>query len=150
MALQLLKIAYLNRGGGYPNHNFTFSPLPACPEPPLPSSHFPISQPFPAFQPCRRLRALGYPAPPALHPSHCIIRAEPPQSACLSSAQAFTTRALGLSCHCRSPGSFWYPAPVLGILLSPDLSVQGPFQFQSLSPGSVRVFREVQQPFKEI
>ena len=59
-------------------------------------SHFSIAAAVPWSSHCRRLPALSYPAPPALHPSHCIIRAEPPQLACLSRESALTTRVLAI------------------------------------------------------
>ena len=94
--LRLPLCTYKNRGGVNQITTSFSLPLPVCPELPVPSNHFSSAAAVPWSPHCRRLLALSYPAPPALHPSHCIIRAEPPQLACLSRESALTTRVLAI------------------------------------------------------
>ena len=150
--LQLPLQAYKNKkgrgggGGGWPTHPTFFPPpralnLPVqpcpdtrrCPEPAV------LPQPCPASQ-CRRLPRC-YPVPFPVFISAVtratlrIIRAEPPQSSCLSRDWALTTRVRAPSSHCLSlshtsvpsVSAYWSPASVSDHISSLRLSVQGPF-----------------------
>ena len=81
--------ALIKTGEGFANKSIRILPPPRVPR-------ASIAAAVPWSPHCRRLLTLSYPAPPALHPSHCIIRAEPPQLACLSRESALTTRVLAI------------------------------------------------------